>query len=132
MGAGEHALELGRLDAFLQAAVHLRDLGKGRLVLGFLPQLDHHPHVVQLPDERVPALDDLFQGGAPAEDLLGSVHRIPETGRCDLGLDLLERFPFGVYVKETPEVWRYVLQNPACWLLLHETCCSLIVLMIDA
>ena len=64
MGAGEHALEFGRLDLLYQAVVHLRHFGQRLCILGFLAQLDHHADILQPGGSAVPHLDDLFQGGA--------------------------------------------------------------------
>jgi hypothetical protein len=111
MGAGEHALKLGRLDPLPQAFVHFVNICQGGLVPGLLPQLDHDPHILKLPDQRIPHLHDLFQGGAPFQDFLGFAGIVPETVRGDLGLDLLDRFTLVIYVKETPEAWRCALRD---------------------
>ena len=121
MVAGEHALELGRLNPARQMFVHFMNLNEGVLVLGFLPQFYHHPYIRELTSERVPGLDNFFQCRTPFHDVLGDAGIIPETGRRHGGLDFLDGFPLVIYVKETPGAWRYVLPGHSYELLLHGT-----------
>jgi hypothetical protein len=121
MGAGEHALELGRFDRLDQAGGHSPDLRQGFRILRFFPQFDHHADILRLTHKSVPHLDDLFQGRAFLYDVLRLRGVVPEAGNCHDRFDLLDRFTLGIYVKETPGVCRSALHNPSILLFLLGT-----------
>ena len=127
MGAGEHALELGRFDPLLQAVVHPGYFRQGVLILGLFTQFDHDAQVFDLLVKPVPGLDDLFQGGALLDDVLRFAGVVPESGNRHDGFDLLDRFAFGIYVKETPEAWRCALRSHSVGLFLHGTWLLLLI-----
>ena len=55
MGTGQHPLKFGGLNPQPETLVHFVDLCQGGLICSLLTQLDHHPDIVGLTGQRIPA-----------------------------------------------------------------------------
>ena len=118
MGAGEHLLEFSGGNPFLQFIVQPSDFGKSFTIFRFRTKFDEDPDVLHLPGKPVPTLNRLFLGGPLLEYSLGGLGIVPEARLGNFSLEFLDILPLTVYVKETPKVWRSVLQGLRFWLIL--------------
>jgi hypothetical protein len=109
VGSGEHSLEFCRSDSFFKLLVLLVCLLKRSLILDFTAEFNQNTNIFSLPYQVVPTVENLFNNGSIPQDCLGRLIVIPKARDCYAGFNLLNILPLAIYVKETPEAWKFAL-----------------------
>lgn len=110
MSAGEHFTELRLLYPVFYLIDQFLHFLKNILILSLLTELDENLGILNLPIEPVPSLYRFLHRGPLTEDFLGLLLIVPETGAGDFRFEFLNTLPLTIYVKETPEGWRFFLR----------------------
>ena len=110
--AGEHAAELQAPELLVERRDVRIDPGDGRGV-GLLPgQIEERLRVVEAGVEPVEDLDRARKPRSLAAECLRPGGIVPDVGRFELAVDLLEPLPARLDVKGTPSGRRAVLACP--------------------
>jgi len=106
MLARQHAGELHLGDAGIDIGEEPLDLGQGCFIPPLVAEIGEHVEVVKLAPGRFAAVDDFRQAGPLAQQILGLVAPIPETGLGDLGFEFGYPFLLARDVKDTSSAHR--------------------------
>lgn len=104
MLAGKHLLQLRPIKLFFQGGIESPDFQQSSLILNLCTQFDQQPDFLHLSIEPIPAFNGLFPDSPLLENSLGIFVVIPKTRSSNPLLQLLNLFPFCIYVKETPVI----------------------------
>ena len=110
--AGEHPLELDRVQRLVDGGDLLLDLGSQPLAARLSREGEVRPQVLQGRFEGGPAPEERPDRLPFPKDGLGRLGGVPETVALDHGRKLLETGPLRVYLKDSPGAPGTALQAP--------------------